>query len=359
VADDGIVDRGIEAVYRGEGESNMSAGVSVIVPCYNEERTIGLLLEAIRDQTFSVDRVEVIIADGMSTDGTRGAIQAFQRAHASPKVLLVDNPARDIPSALNQALQHAAGDVVIRLDAHSVPRSDYIERCLAALERTGAANVGGVWEIEPSSTRWIARGIAAAASHPIGAGDARYRTQGKQGEVDTVPFGAFQRSWIERVGPFDETLLSNEDYEYNYRLRKAGGTIWFDPEIRSVYYARETLGALGRQYFRYGLWKARMLARHPESLRWRQALPAGFFLGLVVLSFGSLFIRPVRWLLALYLGGYCLVTLAAGAQQAVRKRDWSLMFGFPLSLWVMHLAWGAGFFWAILSSIGGEPGGRG
>ena len=132
---------------------------------------------------------------------------------------------------------------------------------------TEAANVGGVWDIRPGGEGWVARSIAAAVAHRLGAGDAGYRAGARAGEVDTVPFGAFDRRWLERVGAFNEELLTNEDYEYNYRLRQAGGMIWLDPSIRCVYFARPTLSALARQYWRYGFWKAHMLTRYPRSLR--------------------------------------------------------------------------------------------
>jgi len=184
-----------------------------------------LLLEAIRRQTYQLNEIEVIIADGMSDDGTRDAIQDYASQHPELSIRLIDNPQRIIPAALNVALKAAKGNVIIRLDAHSAPKPDYVERCLAVLEETDAANVGGVWEIQPGAETWIARAIAAAASHPLGAGDARYRISGHPGPVDTVPFGAFRKDWLERVGPFNEDLLTNEDYEYNARIRKAGGVV--------------------------------------------------------------------------------------------------------------------------------------
>jgi hypothetical protein len=228
-----------------------------------------------------------------------------------------------------------------------VPASDYVERCVATLERTAAANVGGVWEIHPSADTWIARTIAAAAAHRLGAGDARYRTGGPEGAVDTVPFGAFDREWLERVGPFNENLLTNEDYEYNLRLRQAGGVIWFDPSIRSTYFARGTLRELARQYLRYGYWKGQMLKRHPSSLRWRQALPPLFVLGIALFGALAPFAEWARILLLLQLGLYLVTTVGAGLLQAVRLRDHGLALGMPLALWTMHFSWGAAF-WAGL-----------
>jgi succinoglycan biosynthesis protein ExoA len=325
--------------------------VSVIVPCYNEEQTIGLLLDAVLQQSFPIDKIEVIIADGLSTDGTREIIKQFSVTHPNLSIRIVDNVKRIIPSAINVALDQAKGEVIIRLDAHSIPHADYIQKCLEVLEDTGAANVGGVWEIRPAANRWIARAIAKAASNPLGAGDARYRFGGIAGEVETVPFGAFKRAWMERVGKFDETLLTNEDYEYNFRIRQSGGMIWYDPAIRSIYFARRDLLSLAKQYLRYGYWKAIMLSRNPASLRWRQALPVLFTLGILVLGVLAIWFPWALFILVGYLGIYLVVTLIAGMIETIRDNDPGLLLGFPLALWIMHLSWGSAFLWAIFTKI--------
>ena len=194
----------------------------------------------------------------------------------------------------------------------------------------------------------MAKAIAVAAAHPLGAGGARYRTGGSEGEVETVPFGAFDREWLERVGPFNEDLLTNEDYEYNLRLRQAGGVIWFDPSIRSTYFARGTLRELARQYLRYGYWKGQMLKRYPTSLRWRQALPPLFVLVLALLVVLAPFAEWARNLLLLQVGLYIATTAGAGMVRAVRLRDLSLALGLSLALWTMHLRWGI----AVLAGLG-------
>ncbi len=325
--------------------------VSVIVPCYNEEATITLLLEAIRAQEYPLDKLEIVIADGLSTDGTREAIDAFHRAHAEPVVRLVDNPRRHIPAALNRAIATASGEIIVRLDAHSVPEPDYIARCVQALSSGLGENVGGVWRIQPGAPDLWAQAIAVAAAHPLGAGDARYRLGGEAQAVDTVPFGAFRRALVERIGGFDESLLSNEDYEFNVRVRQSGGVVWFDPAIRSTYFARTTLGALARQYWRYGYWKARMLLRYPETLRWRQLA------GLFVLSWpllGALSIRFswARVLLLLEALAYAAALLLAGAQAAVKQRQAHLCLTLPVAIAVMHFSWGSGFLWSLVAFIG-------
>jgi succinoglycan biosynthesis protein ExoA len=324
--------------------------VSIIVPCYNEQSTIHLLLEALCEQTYPRTEMEVIIADGLSTDGTRDVISAFQKAVPDLSVRIVDNPRRYIPSALNRAIEAARGEFIVRLDGHSKPYPDYVTNCMAAHLAGRGDNVGGIWEIRPGADTWVAKSIAVAAAHPLGVGDALYRHANYAAEVDTVPFGSFRRVLIERVGPFDESLLTNEDYEFNVRIRKAGGKIWLDPSIRSVYFARATLLELIRQYWRYGFWKWRMLRRYPDTLRWRQALPPLFVLSLLGLVLLSLFFSYVRTLLAVELLVYLSVMILAGFHAALRHGKAFLLPGVPLGIFAMHVAWGSGFLWSSLTS---------
>jgi glycosyltransferase involved in cell wall biosynthesis len=324
--------------------------ISVIVPCYNERPTIGLLLDAIRRQTFPRADMEVLIADGMSTDGTRDAIAAFRIDFPDLDVRVVDNTLRSIPLGVNRAIEASRGEIILRLDAHSRPYPDYIENSVKALEDGRGDNVGGVWEIHPGADTWIAKSIAVAAAHPLGVGDALYRHAKHAAEVDTVPFGSFKRELIGRIGLFDESLLANEDYEFNARIRKAGGRIWLDPSIRSIYFARSTLQELARQYWRYGYWKWRMLRRYPDTLRWRQALPPLFVLSLLGLIVFSIFVPVGLFVLAGELLFYFLIMFLAGLQSAMRRGNLYLTVGLPLAIPVMHISWGSGFLWSILMS---------
>lgn len=324
--------------------------VSIIVPCYNEQSTIRLLLEALGEQTYPRAEMEVIVADGLSTDGTRHAIAAFQRDVPDLRVRVVENSKRSIPSALNRAIEASRGEIIVRMDGHSKPYPDYVANCITAHQAGRGDNVGGVWEIHPGAETWIAKSIAVAAAHPLGVGDALYRHAKQAAEVDTVPFGSFRRALIERVGFFDESLLTNEDYEFNARVRKSGGKIWLDPSIRSVYFARSTLLELIRQYWRYGFWKWRMLRRYPDTLRWRQALPPLFVLSLVALLLLSVFIPFAGILLAAELLLYFSIMILAGFHAALRRQSAYLTVGLPLAIFTMHLAWGSGFLWSMLTS---------
>ena len=321
----------------------MPPNVSVIIPCRNEEKTIHLVLDAIYNQTYPRELLQVVIADGFSEDRTRAEIVTFKTSHPDLDVLVVDNPKRIIPAGLNVAIGASSGEIIVRMDAHSIPNPDYVSLCIDALEKGIAQNVGGVWDIQPGNKSWIARAIAAAAGNPLAVGDAQYRFTDKAAYVDTVPYGSYKRDLFEQVGLFDETLLANEDYELNTRILQSGGKIWLDPQIRCTYFARSSLKALARQYFGYGYWKVQMLKRYPETLRWRQALPPVFVLGLLVSLLAGIFWMPSLYLFTAVLGLYLLILVAAGIHMAIKKSDILMVIAVPLAIITMHFSWAAGF----------------
>ncbi len=325
--------------------------VTVIVPCYNEQATIKDLLFNLFHQVYPLQKMEVIIADGMSTDGTRNIIQGFQEDHPDLEISIVDNEKRTIPAGLNRALEAARGQYIVRLDAHSSPAPDYISRSIRALQAGKGDNIGGVLNIEPGAESWIADAIATAAGHPLGVGDARYRTGSDAREVDTVAYGTYCASVVDKIGPYDESLLANEDYEFNVRLRQAGGSIWLDPDIQATYIARPTLKALARQYWRYGYWKLRMLLRYPGTFRWRQ-LSGAFVLTWIVLGLLSVWFIFARWLMGLEAFIYLLALLGAGLEASINERKGSHLVGVPLAIATMHFAWGSGFLWSLVEYAG-------
>ena len=323
--------------------------VSIVIPCLNEEKTILGLLDAILHQTYSHSKLEVIISDGLSEDNTRNLIVGFQTQHPDLCIKVLDNPVRRIPTGLNQAIREARAPIITRLDAHAIPAADYIERSVDALKAGLGDNVGGVIDVKPGADSLIARAISIATAHPLGVGDAKYRWATKASEADTVAFGTYYKAKVEEIGYYNEELRANEDYEFNSRIRAAGGKIWIDPKIRAVYYSRSTLKTLARQYFTYGFWKFRMLRRNPETLRWRQALPPVFVIGVLMLSLLFAFFSWARVLLIICLGVYLFILTAASAKIALNKMDLRLVFGIPLAIICMHFCWGAGFWWSILN----------
>ncbi len=322
--------------------------VSIIVPCFNEENTILQLLDAIYSQDFARQNLEVIIADGLSIDKTRERIAKFQKSKADLHLKIIDNPSRRIPVGLNLAIAAAEGEIILRLDAHCVPRPDYVSKSVKALEESRGWIVGGIWEVQPGRSSWIAQSIAIAAAHPLGIGDALYRFTEKAQEVDTVPFGAFKKSLLEKVGGFDESLQANEDYEFNARIRKAGGTVWLDPVIKSIYYARESLAALARQYWRYGYWKVRMLRRYPETIRLRQALPPIFVASLVIIPLLSVRFPWLESVFLLEVVSYLAILIVTALLAALKQKRMHIVVGLPLAIATMHVAWGAAFLFSAL-----------
>jgi succinoglycan biosynthesis protein ExoA len=322
--------------------------VSVIIPCFNEEATIYKLLEAIFNQSYPLDELEVVIADGLSTDHSRDKIKEFQQKHPELTVHVVENIHRNIPSGLNRALEAAQGKYVLRLDAHSIPSGEYIQKCVEGLEQGLGDNIGGIWKIHPGAETWMAKAIAAAAAHPLAAGDAKYRIGGSAQEVDTVPFGAYRKGQIDQIGGYNEDLHSNEDYELNVRLKQMGGKIWMDPTISSIYFARATLRDLAKQYWRYGYWKAQMLQKYPKTIRWRQILPPSFVLVLVGLALLSIIWALPRWLLGILVILYVIAIFCIGIQMGIKHKKVSFVFGVPLAIATIHISWGAAFLWGQL-----------
>jgi glycosyltransferase involved in cell wall biosynthesis len=324
--------------------------VSIIVPCFNEQETILLLLNAIKQQKYPISKIETIIADGRSTDRTVEVVSEFKSSNLGMSIQVVENPKRVIPSGLNLGIKSANGEIIVRLDAHSIPEPDYLLMCVEGLENGKGDNVGGIWVIKAQNKSWQARSIAIAASHKLGIGDARYRYTNQAQVVDTVPFGSYYRSTFDKIGLFDETLHSNEDYEFNARLRKNGGRIWLDPDIKSIYFARKTFRDLSKQYWRYGYWKAQMLKRFPETIKWRQGLPPLFIISLVLFTVLSAWFFLPRIILLIEIFIYLSILGASGIIMALNKKDPAYLFGVPISIGIMHISWGSAFLCGFLKT---------
>lgn len=255
--------------------------ISVVIPCLNEAEHIDATLQSLLDQVDPNERWEVIVADGGSDDGTRDKLDVWQKKHAHFR--WIDNPNRTTPHALNIGIDAAQGDTIIILGAHAQVDRDFLLRnseLLSAHPESGC--VGGVVEQVHGSDR--SRQIGAAMSTPFGVGDARFRTGGVAGHVDTVAFGAYRKSVLDEIGWFDEDLTRNQDDELNYRLLHSGWRIWFDPRVRSRYHVRSTFEKLLKQYHQYGYWKVFVNRKHGTITTWRQTIPAIFLAVLAIAS---------------------------------------------------------------------------
>lgn len=316
--------------------------VSVVVPCRNEEKHIGQLLMALAAQTLQPG--EVVIVDGGSTDGTLAEIAEAAKRIAPIAVRTLVAPDDRLPTAINRAVREAKGGVLIRLDGHSMPPPDYIARAVQHLKEPGVGVVGGVWRIVSGGPTATADAIARAVAHPLGAGDAAYRIHSARTvtDMDTVPFGCFTRETWQKVGGLNESLLGNEDYEFNYRVRSAGLAVRLDPDMHSMYVSRGSVSALALQYFRYGWCKMQMLKQHPASLRWRQTVPVAFVATVIVLSLIAPFFDPAALLLAVAVASYLAVLALTAFTICLRESGWRRFFPLIAVFATIHICWGAG-----------------
>ena len=301
----------------------------MVIPILNEERHLEHAVRAIFEQNYP-GTLDVCLALGPSTDRTDEVAARLQQNE--PRLRTVDNPTGKTPAGLNAAIRATTGEIVVRVDGHAELPAGYITRAVETLQRTGAVNVGGVQKAV--GTTPFEHTVAAAMASPFGMGGAKFHSGGTEGPVDTVFLGVFRRDAIDAVGLFDESLVRNQDYELNIRLRKAGGVIWFDPALEVTYRPRPTLRALARQFVEYGAWKRHVLTIHPGSLKPRQAIPPLTLVALVA-GFTTAIWFPITLLVP---GVYLLATATASAMTSLRQAP-RLLVIFP----TIHLSWAVGF----------------
>lgn len=316
--------------------------VSVLVPMLNERGYIEGCLASLLAQDYPPERYEILVVDGLSTDGSRDVVAA--RCGGLPAVRLLDNPRRIPASALNVGVGAALGEVVMRLDAHSYAAEDFITSNVQALRRSGAAGVGG--PIQSIARGYIGHGISVAMSSPFGVGGARFRYAKTEQWVDTVAFGAYPRHIMATAGPFDEDLMYCEDNEFNDRIRRQGGRILLTPSVRSWYYTRESLRGLWTQYYRYGRGRARLLLRFPDTLRWRHLAPLALVAGLLA---GCALLPLDPLLLAVPASAYAAAVLLASLVTAWR-RGWKYLSILPVAYACMHFSYGVGTLWGFITA---------
>ena len=312
--------------------------VSVIVPCRNEKRHIEACVRSILAQESPAGGFEVIVADGMSDDGTRVILERLKAEDSRLRV--IDNAGRIVSCGLNAAIQAAQGKIIIRMDAHTKYARDYIRQSVQVLEETGADKVGGPWVAKGEG--FISRAVAAAFQSPFAAGGARGHDPAYEGAVDLVYLGCWRREVFDRVGLFDEGLVRNQDDEFDFRLKLAGGSIWQSPRIQSSYTPRGSLGKLFKQYMQYGYWKLRVLQKHKMPASLRHLVPGIFVLLLLTLPPAS-FIWPHAALIWFGLAGvYSVCNLVASSLTAA-QHGWEFFFVLPLVFACYHIGYGVGF----------------
>ena len=313
--------------------------ISILIPVRNEVRYIPRCLQAVADQDYPSDCIEVLVADGMSNDGTCEFLQDWASQAANRFVF--QNPGKIVPTGMNILVPKAKGDVLIRVDGHCVIAPDYVSNCVRHLQEGGVDGVGG--PMHSIGEDLVSEVTALAMSSKFGVGNSSFRTEsGVTKLADTVPFPAYKRAIIEKVGLYDEELVRNQDDEYNYRIREAGGKILLAEDVKSEYYSRGSLKKLWKQYFQYGFWKVRVLQKHPRQMSLRQFVPLAFVLALILTLLLS-FLVSWGWLaLIILLLAYFAANLAASIVSASGQGIKKLLL-LQLAFAIIHFSYGLGF----------------
>jgi glycosyltransferase involved in cell wall biosynthesis len=325
--------------------------VSAVLTVLNEEKHLRSAIASVLDQDYPGD-IEVVIALGPSRDKTDEV--AHELAAADPRVQCVDNPSGRTPEGLNKAIALTRHSVIARVDGHAELPDDYLRVAVEALERTGAVNVGGLMGAEGRTP--FERAVARAMTSRFGVGNAPFHVGGEEGPADTVYLGVFRRSALDAVGGYDEVFTRAQDWEMNYRLRRAGGRIWFTPALRVSYRPRGSVEALSKQYFNYGKWRGEVMRQHPDTVNLRYLAPptalVAFAVGLL-LGVVGIAVHPLLWGLLIpagYLAGVLAGSVATARGLSLRAALW-----LPLIYPTMHGSWGAGFLSTVRRYIGLWP----
>lgn len=313
--------------------------VSIIVAARNEEHHLGACLEALLAQDYPLERLEILVMDGRSTDRTRET--AARYVGGDGRVRLLDNPEQVAATAFNHGIRAARGTYVGVMSGHAIPAPDYVTRAVRALHQTGAWAVGG--KIVRRSRTPIQRGIALATSSPYGVGNAAHNYASTAQAAETVFPGMWPREVFERVGWFNPSLVRNQDDEFSYRIRRAGGLVWYDPAIRVAYEPRSTLEAVFSQYRQYGYWRVRVVEMHPGALRFRQLVPAIWLLGVAAAGLGIALRNRLQLLAIPSVAAYLGVMSMASMRTAGRHGAGPML----AALTTMHAAYG----WGMLQGL--------
>jgi len=325
--------------------------VTVIIPCRNEIQHIRKFLDSVIRQEVADIEFEILVADGMSTDGTREILEEYERD--SPTLRVIDNPQKIVSTGLNAAIREARGEFIVRMDAHTEYAPDYIRTCLYVLHTTQAENVGG-----PARTRadgYLAQAIACGFHSKFVSGGAKFHDSRFEGYVDTVTYGCWRKSTLLRLGLFDENLYRSQDDEMNLRIRASGGKVWQSPRIVSWYRPRADLSSLSRQYFQYGFWKVAVIRKHRKPASLRNLVPGACLLTGVILLLGifSATLAGFSWwegalsvALASLSGLYLAISLIA-AFFIARQNGWRYFPVLPFVFATYHFSYAVGFLLAL------------
>lgn len=326
---------------------NNNIEVTIMIPCYNEEKYIAACIDSIINNDYPKSKLELIIVDGMSKDKTQDIIKSYIAKH--PFIKLLENPQKIVPYALNKAIHEAKGEYIIRMDAHSEYPNNYISELIKYHKELNADNVGGAWDILPGGNTLIAEAIAIATASPFGVGNALYRIKNnKTTETDTVPFGCYKKETFDKIGVFDTDLKRNQDDEFNARLIQSGGKIFLIPSIRIKYKARPDIPKIAKMFYQYAIYKplVNKKLKHPATIR--QFIPPLFVLYLLLLIAVSLFMN--QFILFALIPGMIYLTgnIFFSIKESITNNKLKVLPLLPLIFFIVHLSYGAGYLIGLI-----------
>ncbi|NOZ60174.1 MAG: glycosyltransferase family 2 protein [Calditrichaeota bacterium] len=319
--------------------------VSIVIPMYNEAGNIERCIGSIQGQNYPQEKIEIIVVDGNSSDGSREKVLSLAKNHFT--IRLLTNPKRKTPSSLNMGIKNASGEVVIILGAHTKIKEDFVSQNIRLMKEMNIKCVGGT-QINVGEN-FMQRAIGYAMGHPFGLASAPYRYGKKEKFVDTVVYAAYRKELFDEVGYFDEDLFISEDAELNWRIRQAGYKIFYSPKIVSYYYPRKTMGKLINQLFRYGILRVNVIKKHLKAIKLMHLIPPAFALATIVFLIAGIF-KPFFLVPLAAIWGLYLVLAFISSLQISLEKGFQYFSILPIIFTTIHLSWGIGFLWGIFVS---------
>lgn len=323
--------------------------ISFIIPCRNEKKFIKETIASILNQKDINKNFEIIIVDGQSEDGTREILSELQSL--DERIMIFDNPQKITPVALNIGVKKAKGDFIFILGAHSKIEDDYVSNTLKIFEEHPDVSCAGGPIISKGNSS-LGKAIAKAMSSPIGVGNAKHRFPDYEGYAEMACFPAFKKEVFDKIGYYDEKLVRNQDDDFCFRLRLGGDKVYISPKVKSIYYVRDNLKSLFRQYYQYGFWRVELLAKHKLPIAFRQQIPFLFFLGIFLLIIIAVALNsPVIGMIIplIYLTALLVYTLIIFV-----KEKKTYVFWLPVTIFILHLAYATGFAVSLMKKIKGK-----
>jgi GT2 family glycosyltransferase len=329
-----------------DARHNASPLVSFVIPMLNEFGAIERCIRSILSQNYPGDCLEIVIVDGLSTDGSRDRVMALAKEHSN--IRLFDNPEKRTPKSLNIGIRSSKGEVVIILGAHTCIDAEFVALNIRYMRELDVKCVGGT-QVNRGDTFWQ-RAIGAGMGSRFGIPSAPYRFDKNKRFVDTVVYAAYARELFDEVGYFDEELHISEDAELNWRIRKAGHRIFFTPEIISYYYPRQNLRRLARQFFNYGILRVNVIKKHHDAVKPVHLVPPFFVLISLLLGAAACFWAPASWALLAVWAAYALYLVAASVITCIQEKKYLYFWALPAVFLTMQIGWGLGFLVGIFKT---------